>query len=200
MQPTRRRSWGPCALRECLLEGNERRRWCCIYGYCLLPALVCAGQLAQQAVLHGACLAPPTWRALLCPSPNQTAAPGSWRAGWRSLCCAARERSTRATCRRCPTTWSSAGAVGNVWTCSSITGSLRSNVWLRADRRCCPTSCSCAFMAACCNATSPPLLLLPCRPTKVQLRLYSSVLGSGVVRKMLSATGSDFGDTVSAGP
>ncbi len=31
----------------------------------------------------------------------------------------------------------------------------------------------------------------------MQLRLYSSVLGSGVVRKMLSATGSDFGDTVS---
>lgn len=44
------------------------------------------------------------------------------------------------------------------------------------------------------------VLPLPCRPTEVQLRLYSSVLGSGVVRKMLSATGSDFGDTVSAGP
>ena len=40
-------------------------------------------------------------------------------------------------------------------------------------------------------------LLPTCRPTELQLRLYSSVLGSGVVRKMLSATGSDFGDTVS---
>ncbi|KAI7843688.1 hypothetical protein COHA_002588 [Chlorella ohadii] len=43
----------------------------------------------------------------------------------------------------------------------------------------------------------PPLsnYVVFCLPTEVQLRLYSSVLGSGVVRKMLSATGSDFGDT-----
>ncbi|PRW57845.1 DNA repair and recombination RAD54B [Chlorella sorokiniana] len=43
----------------------------------------------------------------------------------------------------------------------------------------------------------PPLsnYVVFCRPTELQLRLYSGVLGSGVVRKMLSATGSDFGDT-----
>ena len=39
----------------------------------------------------------------------------------------------------------------------------------------------------------------PCRPTELQLRVYSAVLGSSSVRKMLNTTGADFGDQVGAG-
>lgn len=44
----------------------------------------------------------------------------------------------------------------------------------------------------------PPLALYVafCRPSPLQLRLYSAVLGSSSVRKLLSTTGADFGDQV----
>lgn len=47
----------------------------------------------------------------------------------------------------------------------------------------------------------PPLALYVvfCRPSPLQLRLYSAVLGSSTVHKMLSTTGADFGDQVRDG-
>jgi len=44
----------------------------------------------------------------------------------------------------------------------------------------------------------PPLALYVafCRPSPLQLRLYSAVLGSSSVRKMLTTTGADHGDQV----
>lgn len=40
-------------------------------------------------------------------------------------------------------------------------------------------------------------LIHACRPTEEQLRLYSGVLGSSTVCRMLAPSGSDFGDQAS---
>ena len=173
----------------------------------LLPALVCAGQLAQQAMLQIRSLKSmlgmlgPT--NLACPALPATQPNRCPRELARRVEKYVLRRTREVNSRYLP-------PLSNYVVFCRCGGGMHGHA--AQSRGACAATSGCVLIAGAAPPVaavplwpraamppSSPLLPLPCRPTEVQLRLYSSVLGSGVVRKMLSATGSDFGDTVSAG-